>query len=122
MRATERLLELIIAEAGVVNSKTEAEEESLVTIQQAAIELGRRGDTLVGARDLELIIQALGREQITRGEDEARALNRLAGALGGLGVTSPEVGWGRGLPCVADHRRRRRSPRCLRGRRQRRFG
>lgn len=35
-------------------------------------------------RDLELVIQALSREQVGLGEDETQALNRLDGVLGGV--------------------------------------
>jgi hypothetical protein len=52
-------------------------------INEAVTELRRRGGTLVHARDLELIAQMVNREQVLLGEDEAQALARLDGALGG---------------------------------------
>jgi hypothetical protein len=39
--------------------------------------------TRSSGRDLELIVQAVGREQVLLGEDESQALARLDGALGG---------------------------------------
>jgi hypothetical protein len=84
MRATERLLEVVEQAAEELNRDVAPDLRSRVAvIENAATELRRRGDTLVRGRDLELVIQALGREQVMLGEDEAQALNRLDGALGG---------------------------------------
>jgi hypothetical protein len=83
MRATERLLEVVEQAAGELGRDVAPNLTSRVAvIESAATELRRRGDTLVRGRDLELVIQALGREQLVLGEDEAQALNRLDGALG----------------------------------------
>lgn len=56
------------------------------TILEAVRELRRRGDALVRVRDLELVVPAVNREQITLGEDEAHALNHLDGALDGASL------------------------------------
>jgi hypothetical protein len=82
MRATERLLELIAERARLVDEGELLTQEGIMEIRQAVDELRRRGDTLVTGRDLELIIQALARESVALGEDEAQALGRLDGALG----------------------------------------
>jgi hypothetical protein len=84
MRATERLLEVVEQAAEELSKDVAPDLRSRVAvIENAATELRRRGDTLIRGRDLELVIQALGREQIVLGEDESQALNRLDGALGG---------------------------------------
>jgi hypothetical protein len=51
-------------------------------IGSAAAELRRRGDTLVRGRDLELVIQALGREQIGLGEVKRRRSTDSTGRSG----------------------------------------
>jgi hypothetical protein len=85
MRATERLLEVVEqADGELSRDVTDDLRSRVAVIESAATELRRRGDTLVTGRDLELVIQELGREQIVLGEDEAQALNRLDGALGGV--------------------------------------
>jgi hypothetical protein len=83
MRATARLLEVVEQAAGELSRDVTDDLRSRVAvIENAASELRRRGNTLVRGRDLELVIQALSREQIMLGEDESQALNRLDGALG----------------------------------------
>jgi hypothetical protein len=64
MRATERLLEFI------------GEQTDDPKILDALAELRRRGDTLVGGRDLELLLQVIGREHLPLGDDEVKALAR----------------------------------------------
>jgi hypothetical protein len=84
MRTTERLLRVVEEAAEELNRDVAPDLRSRVAvIEAAATELRRRGDTLIRGRDLELVIQALSREQIPLGEDEAQALNRLDGAVGG---------------------------------------
>ncbi|HEV7564671.1 MAG TPA: hypothetical protein VGO31_01775 [Microbacteriaceae bacterium] len=84
-RATERLLEVVEQAAEELNRDVARDLRSRVAvIGAAATELRRRGDTLVRRRDLELVIQALGRERLAFGEDESQALERLDGALGGV--------------------------------------
>ncbi|HEV7566613.1 MAG TPA: hypothetical protein VGO31_11705 [Microbacteriaceae bacterium] len=83
MRATDRLLEVVEQAAQELNRDVAPDLRSRVAvIGAAATELRRRGDTLVRRRDLKLVMQALGGEQILLGEDESQALNRLDGALG----------------------------------------
>jgi hypothetical protein len=101
MRATEHLLAVIaehvtqankvIADVLLTNIPGSIDDlevlkarDELDKATDSIVELRRRGDTLVQGRDLELVIQALGREQIALGEDEAQALNRLDAALGGV--------------------------------------
>jgi hypothetical protein len=83
MRATERLLEVIGEIARRVDEGELLTEQGITQLRQAAAVLRRRGDTLVRARDLELIVQAVNREHVLLGEDESQALARLDGALGG---------------------------------------
>jgi hypothetical protein len=93
MRATERLLEVIeenatAVDAWIANGHPRTETADRATRDLAALgaaldELRRRGDTLVRRNDLELVVQAVTREQILLGEDEAQSLARLDGALGG---------------------------------------
>jgi hypothetical protein len=73
MRATERLLGVIGEIARRVDEGELLTEQGITQIRQAAAELRRRGDTLVRARDLELVVQALSRERVLLGEDEAQA-------------------------------------------------
>jgi hypothetical protein len=85
MRSTERLLELIEEQATAIRTASHGgvldPDANAVLIEDATAELRRRGDLLVRARDLELLVQAVGREQVLLGEDEAQALARLDGAL-----------------------------------------
>jgi hypothetical protein len=90
MRATERLLEVIAEQGENIGARLlrdggdpPAIQKAAHEVKAAAHELLRRGDTLVRSRDLELVVQAVNREQLLLGEDEAQALNRLDGALGG---------------------------------------
>ena len=69
-RATEQLLTFIGA------STDDA------SIQRAAMELRSRGDTLVRGRDLERLLQVIGRDHVPLGDDEVQALARLHHALG----------------------------------------
>jgi hypothetical protein len=69
MRATQRLLEHV------------GEQTDDPKILDAIAELRRRGDTLVGGRDLELLLEVVGREHLPLGDDEVKALARLHHAL-----------------------------------------
>ena len=71
MRTTERLQ--------AFRAERADEERSLAAIG----ELQRRGDTLVQARDLEMIVRAITRERIMLREEEVQALSRLERELGG---------------------------------------
>ncbi|MDX6568684.1 MAG: hypothetical protein QOH15_1262 [Gaiellales bacterium] len=82
-RTTERLLEVIADEATSIVEAVDPPVLHAARIVQAILELRRGGDTLVRARDLELVVQAVHREQVLLGEDESQALARLDGALGG---------------------------------------
>jgi hypothetical protein len=91
MRATERLVEVIAEEARGITDDVDAggSVDALVVamhvakIAEATDELRRRGDTLVGGRDLERLLQVIGREHVPLGEDEVKALARLHHTLGG---------------------------------------
>jgi hypothetical protein len=72
MRATERLLEFI------------GEQTDDPKILDAVTELRRRGDTLANGRDLELLLEVIGREHLPLGDDEVKALARLHHTLGGI--------------------------------------
>jgi hypothetical protein len=101
MRATERLLEVIadhVAQANklaadllLMNVPGSLDDldvlkarDELDMATEAILELRRRGDALVSARDLELIVQVAYRERVSLGDDEAKALARLHHALGGV--------------------------------------
>jgi hypothetical protein len=84
MRATERLLEVLAQNMDTIEVVQRITVGQMAEMTDAIAELRRRGGTLVRGRDVELVIQALAREQIGLGEDEAQALNRLDGALGGV--------------------------------------
>jgi hypothetical protein len=92
MRATERLLEVLAEESQAIDADIEAGGSinaldiamHSARIAQATVELRRRGDTLLQGRDLDLILQVIGREHVPLGEDEAKALARLHHILGGI--------------------------------------
>jgi hypothetical protein len=101
VRATQRLLEVIGEHVDLANKLMgdlllmnvpgslddldvlKARDE-LDLATEAILELRRRGDALVWARDVELVVQVAYRERISLGDDEAKALARLHHALGGV--------------------------------------
>jgi hypothetical protein len=82
MRATERLLEVIEECAARETAETQELSLNMRALLGAVRELRLRGDLVVRARDLEIVVQAVAREHMLLGEDEAQALSRLDGALG----------------------------------------
>ena len=81
MRATERLLE------SIAELSLECSAEASVRIRQTVTDLRRRGDTLVRADDLRMILEQIARTQgWDGGHDQdatTAALDRLENALGG---------------------------------------
>ena len=84
MRATERLLEVI---EECVDRLPQFDQPEFAEITTAITELRRRGDTLVRADDLRMILEQIARTQgWDGGHDQdatTAALDRLENALGG---------------------------------------
>ena len=83
-RGSGRLLEMLAEHIDAWRWMSDDEHNGFTEMRAIVIELRRRGDALVWACDLEFVIQALGRERIALSNDDARALDRLDGALRGV--------------------------------------
>jgi hypothetical protein len=81
MRATERLLEEIADEATAIVESADQAARHAAKIVEAALELRRRGDTLISREDLRMILRHVD----PLGADAALAstLERLERTLGG---------------------------------------
>jgi hypothetical protein len=87
MRATARLLEAMQEKLIDVRDFDNPDFDFRGLVSDLLVmldELRRRGDTLVRGHDLEVVVQALHRGRLALGEDDAKALDRLDGALGGV--------------------------------------
>jgi hypothetical protein len=85
-RATARLLEVMQENLIDVRDFDDPDVDpgKLVSELVAMLDELRRGDTLVRARDVELVGQVAYRERVSLGDDEAKARGRPHHALGGV--------------------------------------